>query len=218
MIRHEHRTLPVLIALGVLLGAGLAMASPAGHEARTGTHRSPAATATESSAPAQVSSSSAPPRDGSGADASSAGCDPVTPVPGWATSHEPLAHAIHVVGRCGDGGGLATAIGYLVADHASAQANGAQPPLGSHGGQPTGHAPSAHHHAGGGRDGTSGSNDGAGGGSDGSGGVDVIHGNGHDGDHGNDTNGGADPGSNAGTDRGSPTHGGPSPRGATAHA
>jgi hypothetical protein len=192
MIRHEHRTLPFLIALGVLLGAGLAMASPAGHGSPSSAGRSSPTEASVSPSPARESPAPSTTPDDSDGGASSTRCDPAAPVPGWATSHEPLAHAIRVLAHpCGDAAGLTTAIGHLVANQHRHDAH-SHGPTTSHGsghGQPSGHGhpsgqpASGHHHQGGGNGGTSGGSGGSG--------VDVIHGNGHDGDHGKDTNGGS---------------------------
>jgi hypothetical protein len=117
-MRHEHRTLPALIALGVLLGAGLALATPAGHPAHD---RRPAPGVTRSASPspsATVSPTSSPSASASAstADAHAARCAHRAASPGWAVGHPPLAHAIHVLlSSCGRtrGNGLRTAIEHV---------------------------------------------------------------------------------------------------------
>jgi hypothetical protein len=115
-MRHEHRTLPALIALGVLLGAGLALATPAGRPVHD---RRPVPGVTRSAPPspsATVSPTSSPSASASTADAHAATCAHRVASPGWAVGNPPLAHAIHVLlSSCGGtrGNGLQTAIEHV---------------------------------------------------------------------------------------------------------
>jgi hypothetical protein len=190
-MRQEHRTLPVLIALGVLLGAGLAIATPAGHHASerrptpgVGRSPSPSATAATSSAPT--------PTDGASTPAEPATCGHGPSSPGWAAGQPPLAHAIHVLSSSchgGHGPGLQTAIqhigrsagrqtgtttaggssstGHRHATGTQDQGRGGHTPQTGHAGGPTASVQ--------GSDGTVGPN-----------GVNIINGKGRDGLHGND--------------------------------
>lgn len=104
-IRHEHRTLPVLITLGVLLGAGLALASPGGHRSRGS---SPALSVSVSASPvADPSSTAVSPSPASPAgDRPEQACGPVEPLPGRSAGHVPLVHAFHVMApSCSNGRG-----------------------------------------------------------------------------------------------------------------
>jgi hypothetical protein len=201
-MRHEHRSLPVLIALGVLLGAGLAIASPAGHRAPA--HR-PTRGATETVSPSpstnarptpSVSSSPTGFADDRSATAPAA-CAHGASDPGWAAGQPPLAHAIHVLSSsCHPvrGRGLQTAIHHL---HETAGRHGGGHGAGSGAsgnGQATGgtgtgrggHGPNSGGDAT--QPGHAGGQLSTGSGTTG-GGVDIVHGNGKDGQHGNDLQG-----------------------------
>jgi hypothetical protein len=193
-MRHEHRSLPVLIALGVLLGAGLAMASPAGHRAPADRPTHPPTTTASSTPSATSRPSSSPSTSPAGlGDGGSAGgaatCEHGASDPGWAAGRPPLAHAIHVLSsscHTGHGRGLQTAIQH-VHEAAGRHAGGGAGPSGNgHAGNDSGRRGHATHtgghatqtgHTGGhvstGPDATTG-------------GVDIVHGNGKDGQHGND--------------------------------
>jgi hypothetical protein len=204
-IRHEHRSLPVLITLGVLLGAGLALASPVGHRPlRTPTPVvSVSPMPTPSASPTVVSPSAAPVAHGGVAGKA---CGPVEPIPGWAAGHVPLAHAIHVIaaGCAGDHGkGLQNAIVHLSENAArDDQAHGDPANAGAQGGDKGGHS--------GDQGGKDASDSGGSGGA--TGWVDVIHGKGRDGVHGKDAH---EPrtGGTVGTD--TSNGGSPSARGAS---
>jgi len=118
-MRYEHRTLPGLIALGVLLGAGLALATPAGHPVHDGWSAPgatlPASPSSSATASPTSSTSSASPSV-SAADGNDATCAHRAASPGWAAGHPPLTHAIHVLlSSCGRtrGNGLQTAIAHV---------------------------------------------------------------------------------------------------------
>jgi hypothetical protein len=118
-MRHEHRTLPGLIALGVLLGAGLALATPAGHPVHDGRSAPgatlPASPSSSATASPTSSTSSASPSV-SAADGNDATCAHRAASPGWAAGHPGLTHAIHVLlSSCGRtrGNGLQTAIEHV---------------------------------------------------------------------------------------------------------
>jgi hypothetical protein len=176
-IRHEHRTLPVLIAVGVLLGAGLALASPAGRRSPTLT---PAFGLSPSMRPSSSAGAVSPSPPVVATAAGERACDPVEPVPGWSAGHGPFAHAIHVLASgCsrGHGEGLSTVIQHL-GERASGE-----------------HSTGPDHSAGGARAGHKGGHAGHQGGKDVSGsggsgdtdGVDVAHGKDQDGAHGKNT-------------------------------
>jgi hypothetical protein len=197
-IRHEHRSLPFLIALGVLLGAGLALASPGGHA-----HHRRAATPTETASPSAAGSlgptglSTAGGGAGGSPDAACAGPEPT---PGWSAGRGSLAHAIHVLDApChpGRGRGLHNAIARL--QHArQVRPHGRPSSSDGHGTSGRRHAGHEHHagqsskHRHGSRPGGGSSSGGGGSGGGGpstgggSSGDDVVHGNGHDGLHGKD--------------------------------
>jgi len=192
-MRYEHRTLPVLIALGVLLGAGLAVATPAGHHAN-GPGPTPPGHRSTSPSPSGGVSSTASPTPVDDSPGGRPACANPAPIPGWATGHQPLAHAVRVVAAtCGDAnaGGLDVAIRHL-GDAAGGRTGGHGPtgrrggPDGSNPGRGAGRGGPANAGGGsnGGADGATGG--GAAGASTGSGGSDTIHGNGNDGQHGND--------------------------------
>src|ERR671934_2718961 len=69
LLRREHRSLPVLIAIGVLLGAGLALATPAGHRADPSTSRGRPSPSMSSRSP---TASPSPAEDGGSAGGGSA--------------------------------------------------------------------------------------------------------------------------------------------------
>lgn len=208
-IRHEHRTLPVLIAVGVLLGAGLALASPAGRRSPTPTPTlTPAFGLSPSMRPSSSAGAVSPSPPVVATAAGERACDPVEPVPGWSAGHGPLAHAIHVLASgCsrGHGEGLPTVI-----QHLGERASGEHPtgPDHSAGGA---RAADKGGHAGhqGGKDVS-----GSGGSGDTDGGVDVVHGKDQDGAHGKDTHV-ADP--SLGNDGASATEGSSPDHGASAN-
>jgi hypothetical protein len=118
-MRHEHRTLPGLIALGVLLGAGLALATPAGHpvhDGRSAPGATPPASPSSSATASPTSSTSSASPSVSAAYGNVATCAHRAASPGWAAGHPPLTHAIHVLlSSCGRtrGNGLHTAIEHV---------------------------------------------------------------------------------------------------------
>ncbi|MGZ4148299.1 MAG: hypothetical protein ACXVPL_11420 [Actinomycetota bacterium] len=197
-MRHEHRTLPVLIALGVLLGAGLALASPAGHRAHDGR---PTAHVTRSASPSpsatfSPTSSPSPAASGSAPEAQASACTHRAATPGWAAGQPPLAHAIHVLASsCGGthGKGLQTAIEHVQQSaerhagdtHAGGTGSTHRQEPGTHETGRGGHTTQTGHAGG---DTTSGhTSTGSDSGTSGTtGGVDVVHGKGKDGQHGND--------------------------------
>jgi hypothetical protein len=190
-MRHEHRTLPVLIALGVLLGAGLAIASPAGHHASEG-RATPGVGRSSSPSAIATATSPEPAPTGGPTLAEPATCGHGPSSPGWAAGQPPLAHAIHVLSSSchgGHGPGLQTHIRHIgrSAGHQTGNANAGGP------------SSTGHRHATGAQDkgrgghtsqtGHAGGHTGSVQGSDGTvdpSGVDIIHGKGRDGLHGND--------------------------------
>jgi hypothetical protein len=198
-MRHEHRTLPVLIALGVLLGAGLALASPAGHRLHDGrptAHVTRFASPSPSATVSPTSSRSPSAASGSASQAQVSACAHRAASPGWAAGQPPLAHAIHVLpSSCGGthGKSLQTAIEHVQQSaqrdggdtHAGRPGNTHREEPGTHETGRGGHATQTGHAGG---DTTSGNTStGSDAGSSGTtGGIDVVHGKGKDGHHGND--------------------------------
>jgi hypothetical protein len=196
-IRHEHRSLPFLIALGVLLGAGLALASPGGHA-----HHRRVATPTETASPSAAGSlgpTDLPTAGGGAGGSPDAACAGPEPTQGWSAGRGSLAHAIHVLDApChpGRGRGLQNAIARLHARQVRPHGR----PSSSDGHGTSGRRHAGHeHHAGqsskhrhgsrpGGGSSSGGGGSGGGGPSTGGGssGDEVVHGNGHDGLHGKD--------------------------------
>ncbi len=212
-IRHEHRTLPLLIALGVLLGAGLALASPAGRRSQ---EPSPTAVVSPTASPSASSTPVSSPSADEAVVLSDDGprsCSPAGPAAGVPSGVGGPGHALRVLAAaCGRGQGIANAIAHL------------QENLGrSH--------PAQGEHAGGGSHGHQGGQGVGGGGDQGKGkgsardgsmdGGDTVHGKGKEGEHGQDVGdhgqGGGSSGPSRSVETGPPDGvGGGKPRAGTA--
>jgi hypothetical protein len=134
-IRREHPSITLIVTIGVLLGAGLAVGSPA-HPPRENRPSPAAATssaarsATSAATPGRPSrppqgstatgtppASPTPSRIGS---AQPSGCQPVASIPGLSGPDTPTAHALHVLAAlCDDahGGGVRSAIDHIGDEH-----------------------------------------------------------------------------------------------------